>query len=170
MKTTGQQKCSFKWFHIITILLKNHLSYRYFISTWRTSTIRNVVLSDFTQSAFFLDICWRIPTVYFLTCIYLSDIFHSFRHNTTYRFVLFFFTQADTLSHCSPTGVWRYSKKYLTLKDIWRFDNNAPFFYFLHQSSKKCRSSRAKYTHKTAWAIVETVFIFNNVDKSDFFG
>lgn len=121
MKTIRQQKWAFKWFHTLLFLLKNRLSYRSFISTWRKSTTSawNVLLSDSIQLLLYTY------TVHFLT--------HSF-----IRQILFFSTSSgipscslhmlDTLSHCSSIGVWRYSQKYLTLKDVWRFDYNAPFF------------------------------------------
>lgn len=126
IKTIGQQKWAFKWFHTLLFLLKNRLSYRSFISTWRKSTTStwNVLLSDSIQLLLYTN--WRIPILY-------SILTHSF-----IRQFLFFSTSSgipscslhmlDTLSHCSSIGVWRYSQKYLTLKDVWRFDNNAPFF------------------------------------------
>lgn len=73
------------------------------------------------------------------------------------RHTVLFFTYAwQTISHCSSIGVWRYSQKYLTLKDVGRFDNNAPFFSTsCIKAIKKCRSSQAKYrqiTWKHHWS------------------
>lgn len=128
MKTIGQQKWAFKWFHTLLFLLKNRLSYRSFISTWRKSTTStwNVLLSDSIQ--LLLYTYWRIP---FLYCT-LSDAFfyptNSILLDIIRHTVLFFTYAWHTISHCSSIGVWRYSQKYLTLKEVWRFDNNAPFF------------------------------------------
>lgn len=61
IKTIGQQKWAFKWFHTLLFLLKNRLSYRSFISTWRKSTTStwNVLLSDSIQLLLYTN--WRIP-------------------------------------------------------------------------------------------------------------
>lgn len=117
MKTIGQQKWAFKWFHTLLFLLKNRLSYRSFISTWRKSTTStwSVLLSDSIQLYCTLSDAFFYPT----NSILLDIIRHT---------VLFFTYAWHTISHCSSIGVWRYSQKYLTLKDVWRFDNNAPFF------------------------------------------
>lgn len=136
IKTIGQQKWAFKWFHTLLFLIKNRLSYRSFISTWRKSTTSTwkVLLSDSIQLLLYTN--WRIPILY-----------------TFWRRQFLFFSTSsgipscslhmlDTLSHCSSIGVWRYSQKYLTLKDVWRFDNNAPFFSTsCIKAIKKCRSS-----------------------------
>lgn len=148
MKTIGQQKWAFKWFHTLLFLLKNRLSYRSFISTWRKSTTStwNVLLSDSIQLLLYTN--WRIPILYTFWRILLSDKFYSSRHHPAT--VLFFTYAWHTISHCSSIGVWRYSQKYLTLKDVWRFDNNAPFFSTsCIKAIKKCRSSQAKYRQIT---------------------
>lgn len=127
MKTIGQQKWAFKWFHTLLFLLKNRLSYRSFISTWRKSTtiVHGVSYSQTLSNSF----CTL--TDVFLYCT-LSDAFfyptNSILLDIIRHTVLFFTYAWHTISHCSSIGVWRYSQKYLTLKDVWRFDNNAPFF------------------------------------------
>lgn len=148
MKTIGQQKWAFKWFHTLLFLLKNRLSYRSFISTWRKSTTStwNVLLSDSIQLLLYTN--WRIPILYTFWRILLSDKFYSSRHHPAYRPVLYICL--THYPHCSCIGVWRYSQKYLKLKDVWRFDNNAPFFSTsCIKAIKKCRSSQAKYRQIT---------------------
>lgn len=89
MKTIGQQKWAFKWFHTLLFLLKNRLSYRSFISTWRKSTTStwSVLLSDSIQLLLYTN--WRIPILYTFWRILLSDNFYSSRHHPAYRPVLY---------------------------------------------------------------------------------
>lgn len=148
-KPLGSKKWAFKWFHTLLFLLKNRLSYRSFISTWRKSTtiVHGVSYSQTLSNSF----CTL--TDVFLYCT-LSDAFfyptNSILLDIIRHTVLFFTYSWHTISHCSSIGVWRYSQKYLTLKDVWRFDNNAPFFSTsCIKAIKKCRSSQAKYRQIT---------------------
>lgn len=105
MKTIGQQKWAFKWFHTLLFLLKNRLSYRSFISTWRKSTTStrtwNVLLSDSIQLLLYTN--WRIPILYTFWRILLSDKFYSSRHHPAYRPVLYI-----CLTHYIPLFIhWR---------------------------------------------------------------
>lgn len=88
IKTIGQQKWAFKWFHTLLFLLKNRLSYRSFISTWRksTSSTWNVLLSDSIQLLLYTN--WRIPILY-------SILTHSFIRQ------FLFFSTSSGIPSCS---------------------------------------------------------------------
>lgn len=126
MKTIRQQKWAFKWFHTLlfllkivchTVLLSRHDVSRLLVHGMSYSqTLSN---SFCTLTDVFLY-CTLSDAFFYPTISILLDII---RHT-----VLFFTYAWHTISHCSSIGVWRYSQKYLTLKDVWRFDNNAPFF------------------------------------------
>lgn len=96
-------KWAFKWFHTLLFLLKNRLSYRSFISTWRKSTTSTwkVLLSDSIQLLLYTN--WRIPILYTFWRILLSDKFYSSRHHPAYRPVLYI-----CLTHYIPLFIhWR---------------------------------------------------------------
>lgn len=140
MKTIGQQKWAFKWFHtLLFLLISRHDVSRLLVHGMSYSqTLSN---SFCTLTDVFLY-CTLSDAFFYPTISILLDII---RHT-----VLFFTYAWHTISHCSSIGVWRYSQKYLTLKDVWRFDNNAPFFSTsCIKAIKKCRSSQAKYRQIT---------------------
>lgn len=91
--------------HSLLFLLKNRLSYRSFISTWRKSTTStrtwNVLLSDSIKLLLYTN--WRIPILYTFWRILLSDKFYSSRHHPAYRPVLYI-----CLTHYIPLFIhWR---------------------------------------------------------------